>query len=234
MNEESVVCGAEVDCLDPTEAPETSGGNNESQLTLESLWKKLVEHRREVSLGAVASGVALAASGTVALELAMARVPMVIGYKLNGLTAMIVRRLVRIGARTLKEAEVGDLVIAVAIGIVLGGRFGYILFYQPGLLVRFVPEPPYWGLLAINENPELFMPISYEELIANPKPMLHRIFKFLNLRTDPVALKYAVSELVEKPIRQKIEIHPMLKEALSETAVKLGYGVQYSETMVTE
>jgi lipid-A-disaccharide synthase len=39
---------------------------------------------------------ALAASGTVALELAMARVPMVIGYRLNVLTGLVVRRLVRV------------------------------------------------------------------------------------------------------------------------------------------
>lgn len=39
--------------------------------------------------------VALAASGTVALELALARVPMVIAYNVNALTAFIARRLVK-------------------------------------------------------------------------------------------------------------------------------------------
>jgi lipid-A-disaccharide synthase len=43
-----------------------------------------------------ASRAALAASGTVALELAMARLPSVIAYKINPLTAAIVRRLVKI------------------------------------------------------------------------------------------------------------------------------------------
>ncbi|MHA1565717.1 MAG: lipid-A-disaccharide synthase [Alphaproteobacteria bacterium] len=43
-----------------------------------------------------ASDVALAASGTVALELAMARVPTVIGYKVAPLTAMVLRRMVRV------------------------------------------------------------------------------------------------------------------------------------------
>lgn len=42
-----------------------------------------------------ASNVALAASGTVALELAMARVPTVITYRLNPVTHAIVRRLIR-------------------------------------------------------------------------------------------------------------------------------------------
>jgi lipid-A-disaccharide synthase len=42
-----------------------------------------------------AADVALAASGTVALELAMARTPMVITYKLNPLTAMLARRVIK-------------------------------------------------------------------------------------------------------------------------------------------
>lgn len=43
-----------------------------------------------------ASDAALAASGTVALELALARVPTVIAYRLNALTHWIVRRLVNV------------------------------------------------------------------------------------------------------------------------------------------
>ena len=42
-----------------------------------------------------AADVALAASGTVALELAMARTPMVITYKLNPITAMLARRVIK-------------------------------------------------------------------------------------------------------------------------------------------
>ena len=44
-----------------------------------------------------ASDAALAASGTVALELAVARVPMVIAYRVAPLTAMLARRLLTIG-----------------------------------------------------------------------------------------------------------------------------------------
>lgn len=43
-----------------------------------------------------ASRAALAASGTVALELALARLPSVIGYRLHPLTAMIARRLIKV------------------------------------------------------------------------------------------------------------------------------------------
>jgi lipid-A-disaccharide synthase len=42
-----------------------------------------------------ASNAALAASGTVALELALAQVPTVIAYKINGLTHFLVRRLIK-------------------------------------------------------------------------------------------------------------------------------------------
>jgi lipid-A-disaccharide synthase len=43
-----------------------------------------------------ASNAALAASGTVALELALARVPSVIGYKVAWATAKIVRRMIHV------------------------------------------------------------------------------------------------------------------------------------------
>lgn len=46
--------------------------------------------------GFAASDAALAASGTVALELALARVPTVIAYRVNPLTAWLLRRLIRI------------------------------------------------------------------------------------------------------------------------------------------
>lgn len=48
-----------------------------------------------------ASDLALAASGTVSLELASAETPMVIAYKMHWLTAFIKRRLVRVSSATL-------------------------------------------------------------------------------------------------------------------------------------
>lgn len=48
-----------------------------------------------------ASNVALAASGTVSLELAAAQTPMVIGYKMHWLTEFIKRRMVRVSTVTL-------------------------------------------------------------------------------------------------------------------------------------
>lgn len=54
-----------------------------------------------------ASDVALAASGTVTLELAAAGVPMVVAYRLNPITAWLARRLVRVQYATLVNLVLG-------------------------------------------------------------------------------------------------------------------------------
>ncbi|MDR3326183.1 MAG: lipid-A-disaccharide synthase [Rhodospirillaceae bacterium] len=55
--------------------------------------------------------VALAASGTVALELAMAKLPMVIGYRINYFTAMIIRHLIKTPYICLINLMIGRMVI---------------------------------------------------------------------------------------------------------------------------
>ncbi len=54
-----------------------------------------------------ASRAALAASGTVTLELAMAGVPMVVGYRMNALTATLARRLIKIDHASLPNILTG-------------------------------------------------------------------------------------------------------------------------------
>ncbi len=56
----------------------------------------LVPEREMKLVAMAASDVALAASGTVTLELALARVPMVVTYRVNPITAFAVRRLTRL------------------------------------------------------------------------------------------------------------------------------------------
>lgn len=58
-----------------------------------------------------ASDVALAASGTVTLELAAMGVPQVIGYRLNPITAMIARRLLKIDTANLVNLLLGEKAI---------------------------------------------------------------------------------------------------------------------------
>lgn len=47
---------------------------------------------------------------------------------------------------------VSDFITYCAIGILVGGRVGYVLFYSPDLLWQFKSEIPFWGLLAVNEG----------------------------------------------------------------------------------
>ncbi len=47
-------------------------------------------------------------------------------------------------------AAAADLLFYIILGVLVGGRLGYVLFYQPSLLVEFTGQFPYWGLLAVN------------------------------------------------------------------------------------
>ncbi len=47
---------------------------------------------------------------------------------------------------------VGDFITYGAIGTLVGGRLGYVLFYGPDLFLKFKSEFPYWGVLAVNEG----------------------------------------------------------------------------------
>ncbi|HEY1721891.1 MAG TPA: lipid-A-disaccharide synthase [Magnetospirillaceae bacterium] len=58
-----------------------------------------------------ASRAALAASGTVTLELALAGVPMVVGYRVNPITAFFARRLVKLDAVSLPNILAGRIVV---------------------------------------------------------------------------------------------------------------------------
>ncbi|MCL4144323.1 UNVERIFIED_CONTAM: hypothetical protein GTU68_017742, partial [Idotea baltica] len=58
-----------------------------------------------------AADIALAASGTVTLELAAMRVPMVVGYKMPKLTEFAIRRLVKVKTGTLVNIITGEQVV---------------------------------------------------------------------------------------------------------------------------
>ncbi|MEM9416573.1 MAG: prolipoprotein diacylglyceryl transferase [Planctomycetota bacterium] len=64
----------------------------------------------------------------------------------------LVRRVVSAGVSPMKPAQVADFIVTLAIGIVLGGRLGYVLFYQPALLTQFSGDVPFWGVFAINQG----------------------------------------------------------------------------------
>ncbi len=64
----------------------------------------------------------------------------------------VLRWLAKRGASLLRAEYVADAMIALVLGALLGGRLGYILFYQPSLLWAFFPSAPWWGVLAINHG----------------------------------------------------------------------------------
>ena len=65
---------------------------------------------------------------------------------------LVIKRICKVGISTLKPEHVADLVVAVAIGIFVGGRLGYVFFYDVKLLWTFSDQVPYWGVLAINHG----------------------------------------------------------------------------------
>ncbi|MEM6393412.1 MAG: prolipoprotein diacylglyceryl transferase [Planctomycetota bacterium] len=65
---------------------------------------------------------------------------------------LLLRLIAKTGQTPLKPERVPDLLVTLAIGIVVGGRLGYVLFYQPSLLIEFSNSLPYWGVLAINQG----------------------------------------------------------------------------------
>jgi len=68
------------------------------------------------------------------------------------LAYLLIRRVVRAGVSTLHPTRVADLVVYVAIGVLIGGRLGYVFFYKPSLLVSVSSQLPFWDLLAINQG----------------------------------------------------------------------------------
>jgi len=65
------------------------------------------------------------------------------------------KRLARRGLIAIPEHRVADAMMLVVLGVVLGGRLGYCVFYRPGLLIDFSSETifgielPVWGALKI-------------------------------------------------------------------------------------
>ncbi len=53
------------------------------------------------------------------------------------------------GTRSLPEEKLGDYLLAIVIGTMLGGRFGYSLFYSPEILTDFSGTFPFWGFLKV-------------------------------------------------------------------------------------
>ncbi len=65
---------------------------------------------------------------------------------------LIYRWFAKTGRSPLKPHMVGDLVMYFIVGVLVGGRLGYVFFYQQTLLWDFSKSFPFWGVLAINKG----------------------------------------------------------------------------------
>jgi phosphatidylglycerol---prolipoprotein diacylglyceryl transferase len=64
----------------------------------------------------------------------------------------IVRWLAKTGRTRISTGQAGDLVTALAVGVLAGGRLGHILFYEPELLIEFNSSFPFWELLNLQRG----------------------------------------------------------------------------------
>lgn len=76
-----------------------------------------------------------------------------LSYALGFLLGWLILRWLSVRRIILIPPErVGDAILYAVVGVVVGGRLGYVLVYEPSLLVTFSGGFPWWGLLAINQG----------------------------------------------------------------------------------
>lgn len=64
----------------------------------------------------------------------------------------LLRRWSRSERLPMSPQQVGDFVVTIAIGMVLGGRLGYAAIYEPSLFWTFESGFPFWKLLAVHQG----------------------------------------------------------------------------------
>jgi phosphatidylglycerol:prolipoprotein diacylglycerol transferase len=56
------------------------------------------------------------------------------------------------GKISLNKEQVSDFVFYVAVGVIIGGRLGYCVFYDPSLFTKFSNNFPFWGALEVHKG----------------------------------------------------------------------------------
>lgn len=69
-----------------------------------------------------------------------------------GVGWLLLRWLAGSARTTLRPEMVSDLLLSCVVGVLVGGRLGYVAFYDPSLLWTFDAGPPWWGLLALQKG----------------------------------------------------------------------------------
>ena len=62
------------------------------------------------------------------------------------------RTLARRGKILIRPEEAMDVVVTGAFGVLIGGRLGYVVFYEPSLLWTFTDSFPFWGVAMLNRG----------------------------------------------------------------------------------
>ncbi|MFO0831243.1 MAG: prolipoprotein diacylglyceryl transferase [Phycisphaerales bacterium] len=76
-----------------------------------------------------------------------------LAYALGFLIAyQVMKRLSRAGFTPIPEQRVADAMLMLIAGVIVGGRVGYVLIYEPKLLAEFSSSFPFWGALALNKG----------------------------------------------------------------------------------
>lgn len=65
---------------------------------------------------------------------------------------LLMRRVTRVGQSTLDKEACLDLIFYIVMGVILGGRLGYVLLYKPHMFITFTPSFPFWDVLALHKG----------------------------------------------------------------------------------
>ncbi len=65
---------------------------------------------------------------------------------------LLLRLLAKRHATKIPVVAVGDAIMLMVVGVMIGGRLGYVFLYKPSLLIDFSTSAPWWGVLAINNG----------------------------------------------------------------------------------
>jgi len=65
---------------------------------------------------------------------------------------LILRWLATSGRVPMNARQVGDLLTNCVIGVIVGGRLGHCVFYEPHLFVQFGDAFPWWGALETHKG----------------------------------------------------------------------------------